>query len=356
MQDPQMRDPKPSDPQTGSGSANTSGFRGAARFWERGRILYNAILITIALLWFVLTWPHFRPAMTLSALVALAVLALLANLCYGAAYIVDLAAQPLVPAQSRRRFRQILWVMGTLLAILLENYWIADEIYPDAANGGPHLFQGSDAMIHIASNMNFPAPLAVVGFLAATGGLFLALASALIFWFARKPRFARTATFAVAGGAVFYFALLLGFSAFSHETFLARGQEKYFCEIDCHLAYSIADIASQADGRYVVTLRTRFDEQTISPNRPKDANLTPSPREVHLIDSAGRQYAPLAIRGTPLLTPLKPADSYTTQLEFNVPKDATGLRLLLNTVPSWPDKLVIGDENSLLHKKTFFAL
>jgi hypothetical protein len=137
---------------------------------------------------------------------------------------------------------------------------------------------------------------------------------------------------------------------------LSRGQEKYFCEIDCHLAYSVVDVKSQPEGRFVITLRTRFDETTTGPNRPKDAPLTPSPREVRLIDSAGREYAAVATQGTPLLTPLKPADSYTTQVEFNVPKDATGLRLLLNTNPQWPDHFVIGDENSWLHKKTYFAL
>ena len=56
------------------------------------------------------------------------------------------------------------------------------------------------------------------------------------------------------------------------------------------------------------------------------------------------------------MTPLRPAESYTTELEFSVPKDASGLRLLLNTTPAWPDHLVIGDENSWGHKKTYFAL
>jgi len=209
---------------------------------------------------------------------------------------------------------------------------------------------------HIASNMNFPAPLAVVGFLAACGGTFLALASALVFWFARKPKYARIAAIAIGTGAVVYFALLFGFSANSHATTLARGQEKYFCEIDCHLAYSVIDAQAQPDGHYVITLRTRFDETTTSSSRPRDIPLTPSPREVRLIDSAGREYAPTSTQGTPLLTPLKPADSYTTQLEFNIPKDASGLHLLLNTAPAWPEHVVIGDENSWLHKKTYFAI
>jgi hypothetical protein len=182
------------------------------------------------------------------------------------------------------------------------------------------------------------------------------MAAALIFWFARKPKIAYTTASIVGACMVLYVALLIGFSAASHATTLARGQEKYFCEFDCHLAYSIVDAKAQPDGHYVITLRTRFDEKTTSPNRPKDAPLMPSPREVRLIDATGHEYAPSATEGTPLLTPLKPADSYTTQLEFAIPKDAMGLRLLINTTPGWPDHLVIGDENSWLHKKTYLAL
>ena len=123
------------------------------------------------------------------------------------------------------------------------------------------------------SNMNVPAPLAVTGFLAASLGLFAALAAVLIFWFARKPRAARATAFATGVGAVVYFALLLGFAAGSHETLLSRGQEKYFCEIDCHLAYSVIDVKTHDLGPvrdYVITLRTRFDETTTSPQRPRD--------------------------------------------------------------------------------------
>jgi hypothetical protein len=339
------------------GESTAPAIRDALRFWERGRILYNAILTVIVLLWVARTWPHFRPSLTLGSLEAMVVLGLAANLCYSTAYVVEIFMQPVVARIHWRRFRRALWLLGMLFAILLENYWIADEIYP-AADQPPPAFIGGAAVptATFASNMNFPAPLAVLGFLSACGGLFLGLAAGLIFWFARKPKFARVTGLAIAGLAIVYLGLLVGFSTGSRATTLARGQEKYFCEIDCHLAYSIVDVNAQPDGRFVVTLRTRFDETTTSPSRPKDAALTPSPREVHLIDSAGREYAPISTQGTPLLTPLKPADSYTTQLEFQIPKDATGSRLLLSTAPAWPDHLVIGDENSWLHKKTYFAL
>src|SRR5262249_54105703 len=44
------------------------------------------------------------------------------------------------------------------------------------------------------------------------------------------------------GTAGLYGATLLAFSLLSPERSLARGQEKYFCEPDCHIAYSIVDV------------------------------------------------------------------------------------------------------------------
>ena len=338
-------------------------FGESARFWEPRRLWYNSALVTVVLLWVVVTWPHFRPAFTLEALGKMLVLALLANLCYSAAYPVDWLIQSVSWDTARRRFRWSVWIAGIVLALLIENYWIADEIFPDVQGKPGARMPGADGMFRAgvtsASNMNFPAPLAVMGFLAASLGLFAALAAMLIFWFARKPGPARVTAFATGVGAVIYLALLLGFAAGSHETLLSRGREKYFCEIDCHLAYSVVDVETHDQGPasdYVITLRTRFDETTTSPNRPKDAPLIPSPRELRLIDSAGRQYPVRAVSGTPLTTPLTPASSYTTQLEFKVPQDARGLRLLVETVPDWPDRFMIGDENSLGHKKTYFGL
>src|SRR5579864_5751968 len=333
----------------------------AAHFWEPRRIWYNGILCVFVLLWIVFTWPHFRPAFTLVAMGKMLVLALLANICYCAGYVAELFVQPVIPRAYWRRIRWTVWVISVLLAVVLENYWIADEIYPDVHPESVALMPGANGIggAAMASNMNFPAPLAIVGFLAAVGGFFVAVAAMLILWFARKPKVARGTAVALGVGALIYLGLLLGFSAASRNNTLARGQEKYFCEIDCHLAYSIVDVRTQADGAmddYVITLRTRFDETMTSRSRPKGAALTPSPREVRLIDGAGREYGPVSHSGTSLMTPLRPAESYATRLEFRVPKDASGLRLLLNTTPAWPDHLVIGDENSWLHKKTYLSL
>jgi hypothetical protein len=68
--------------------------------------------------------------MTWSSLGIVTVLALLANLCYCAAYLADLAIQNLLPNFAWNRSRWAIWSLGTLFAIVLESYWINDEIYP----------------------------------------------------------------------------------------------------------------------------------------------------------------------------------------------------------------------------------
>ena len=103
----------------------------ALHFWELRRIFYNLALIAAAAFWLVATWPHFRPALTPHSLFLLTILALMANACYCAAYIVDIPMQLSALSADWKRHRWILWLAGTLFALLIANYWIADEIYPD---------------------------------------------------------------------------------------------------------------------------------------------------------------------------------------------------------------------------------
>lgn len=105
----------------------------ALRYWEPRRITYNLLLGAIVLAWLILTWPHFRTALTLQALLLMFVLAVLANVCYCAAYLVDIPLQGSSFRRLWRRWRWGLWVVGMLLAAILANYWIADEIYPYVA-------------------------------------------------------------------------------------------------------------------------------------------------------------------------------------------------------------------------------
>ena len=209
------------------------------------------------------------------------------------------------------------------------------------------------------SDMNFPSLLAFPGLAAALVGSVVAVAAVVIFAAARQRRMARLTAVFTGAGATVYFLLLFGCSLISSQKVLARGQEKYFCEMDCHLAYSVVEVKQEpvaSGNKYVVTLKTRFDEATISKHRPKDVPLTPALREVRLIDSAGRSYAPDSTSGVSLLQPLVPGESYTTELNFTVPAGVQGLKLLVHTAPSFLDSLLIGSENSLFHGKTYLGI
>jgi hypothetical protein len=210
----------------------------------------------------------------------------------------------------------------------------------------------------IVSNMNFPAPVAVLGFLAAIGGLVLSTLGALTLLFLRKVKATRWLGALVGVGAFVYFGLLFAMSLVSREATLAPGQEKYFCEIDCHLAYSVRatreDIQS-GQRQLHVALRTRFDENTTSTQRLKDALLTPNDREIALLDGQGRKFAPAATAGVPLTRSLIPGESYDTELTFHLPVEASQFRLLI-TSAGWEGHLLIGAENSIGHKKTYLAV
>src|SRR3989475_2173769 len=158
------------------------------------------------------------------------------------------------------------------------------------------------------------------------------------------------------GGAGLYLVLFLVSSISSRSRVLAVGEEKHICEVDCHLAYSVAATKSEPlpNGRvrHTVTVKVRFDEETISSRRPRDATLTPNSRYVALVDDARHKY-PGSIDG--LKRKLIPGESYTTNIVFDVPADAKNLQLVLrNNDPE--TAFIIGHENSLLHGQTTFAL
>jgi len=163
-----------------------------------------------------------------------------------------------------------------------------------------------------------------------------------------------------------YVGTLLVFSLVSHYKLLARGEEKHFCELDCHLAYSIINTAqaktignsgtpSTAQGQFtIVTIQTRFDETTIGPHRG-DGLLYPNGRALTLIDERGNRYRPATQIGTPLTSPLRPAEAYITQVAFDLPENAKATALLINE-DGWETHLIVGHENSPFHGKTSFQL
>ena len=109
----------------------------AIRFWEPRRIAYNLVLMAVTAGWFLLYWSHFRAGFNLQLLLALLILAAAANVCYCAAYLVDIPLQYSSFRAVWRRRRWWLWLAGVLLGVLLASYWINDEIYPGVGSSNP---------------------------------------------------------------------------------------------------------------------------------------------------------------------------------------------------------------------------
>ena len=226
------------------------------------------------------------------------------------------------------------------------------------------------------TNVNLAAPIGVLLFLG-TGFLLFVVGLALTYSVIKKKfgltRFALIGMAAIAG---IYLGVMLIFSFVSSDKVLARGEEKYFCEIDCHLAYSIVDVKHPAslDDRankpipsgvfWGVVVKTRFDENTISPTRGNGL-LYPNPRTITVVDERGRTYSPFRFETRPIITfkenhtsetePLLPGESYLSTFVFDLPSDVHNPTLLIRE-GDFVTHLIIGHENSPLHKKTRFQI
>ena len=220
------------------------------------------------------------------------------------------------------------------------------------------------------------APIVVLLFLG-TAALLL-LGFVVLFYGAvrRSGFFARLGALVLIAISCGYLLLLCGVSFASSEEVLPPGGWKYFCEIDCHIAYSVVGAQTaaalgpelqqvHAQGIFqLVRVKTWFDEKTISAHRG-NGPLTPNRRKVFLVDDTGRRFLPSPAAesaisqttggSTPLVQALRPGEAYTTDLVFDVPNDARGLRLLI-TEDDPETRLLIGHENSLLHKKIYLGI
>lgn len=94
----------------------------AVRFWERGRILYNLALVAVVGAVFGHFWPLSRQALSLDLALGLFELAVLANVLYCSAYVVDLFLQYAGFAAGWRRRRWMLWTLGTAFACVLTQF------------------------------------------------------------------------------------------------------------------------------------------------------------------------------------------------------------------------------------------
>ena len=107
----------------------------AIRYWEMHRIVYNLTLAAVVTIPMAASWPQIRNRISFELLLGLSVLAVLANVCYCAAYVVDLPMQLSAHAAVWRRWRWLLWLFGVLFGAALAWFWTGDEILPALLTG-----------------------------------------------------------------------------------------------------------------------------------------------------------------------------------------------------------------------------
>lgn len=210
--------------------------------------------------------------------------------------------------------------------------------------------------------------LGLLGFMACVG----------VFIYARRTSnltLARNVSVVAALGGVAYFSLLLSTSLTSSEQVLGLHERKAFCGayLDCHLGVSVEAVQQvkvigqgtyrmQAEGVFhLITIKVSSDAQSM--------NLRLSHPRAILIDNEGHRYERSEAAehvlehqaGTTnsLLQPVKPGGSFSKTLIFDVPDDIDTPRLLISKgsfIERLTELFLIGDEDSLFHKKTLFTV
>jgi len=91
----------------------------AIGYWEPRRIAYNIVLVGVVMAVFVLNWPVSGSRVGADPFQRLFLLAVLANVAYCAAYVVDVAAQLSAFRPTWQRYRWILFGIGVTFAGIL---------------------------------------------------------------------------------------------------------------------------------------------------------------------------------------------------------------------------------------------
>ena len=95
----------------------------AIRYWEPRRLIYNVVLAAIVLAYFSLAYPMSRSKISLDFVLMLFLLAVLANVAYCAAYLVDIFVSASGYRALWEKYRWIIFVVGLLFAATITRFF-----------------------------------------------------------------------------------------------------------------------------------------------------------------------------------------------------------------------------------------
>jgi hypothetical protein len=92
------------------------------RYWELRRLLYNFLLFVVVVLTLWPSLPSYKSVITIDSILWLFLLAVLANVAYCAAYLVDIFVQASAFRAQWQQFRWLLFTLGAAFAAVLTRY------------------------------------------------------------------------------------------------------------------------------------------------------------------------------------------------------------------------------------------
>jgi hypothetical protein len=187
-------------------------------------------------------------------------------------------------------------------------------------------------------------PLFILLFLATVATLMTAAVAALR---GRSPQALRILRRLVIGAA-FYFAIVL-IVAFAAVPPIHRVGEPQ-CFDDWCITVTAAKQSGEGGSRsWTVELRIS--------SRAKRVQQSEHGAAVHLLDSQGRKFYPVITAAmVPLDAHVGPGESVDAKRRFELPSDATGVKLVFNHEGGFPIGAFIIGENQLFHDYTVIAL
>jgi hypothetical protein len=94
----------------------------AIRYWEPRRVIYNLVLVAVVVAYFAAGYPASKQTLSTDSILVLFLLAVVANIAYCAAYLVDIFAQMSGFRELWRSARWILFAVGLTFAAILTRF------------------------------------------------------------------------------------------------------------------------------------------------------------------------------------------------------------------------------------------
>ena len=156
----------------------------------------------------------------------------------------------------------------------------------------------------------------------------------------------------IAGVWATYLAVLVAVSLRQPQKTVAIGQNQCYGEM-CVAVTGVEEVPGflDHDGNRLVRVSIRIT------NHARGHTESEKLIQAYLVDAQGRRWEESrGISGVPLTARIAAGDSVVSEPVFKVAKDATGLGLVFTHGWRQPGALVIGDSDSLLHRKTVVPL